>query len=207
MVKARTLRAGTVCSTIRAIVAVVGCAMMVLLGCGDQLVVDAPARTTTSSSEQPNVASAEVVEERVVEPESPDPGPTPAADEPIEISFDDLNISIQADIVFRPWMLNDRVKELDGKRVRIAGYMLPGISAEQIGEFVLLRNTECKFGPGGQADHLLNATLRKDETTSFSIQPIQIDGTLKVSPYEGPDGNTWSIYELHDVSDVVRVRR
>jgi len=197
------------CSRITSIAGIATCTLTVFVGCDKPVsngpvsngpVANGPANETTPTSEQPDAPIAEVVDPKVVEPQ-------PAEQEPIEITFDDLNIQIQADIVFRPWMLSDRVKELDGKRVRVAGYMLPGSSLEKISEFVLLRNTECKFGPGGKADHLLSATLRSDETTSFRNYAIQIDGTLQVSPYEGPDGNTWSIYELHDANHVVRVRR
>ena len=113
-----------------------------------------------------------------------------------EISFDDLNCGMQADIVFRPWMLTDRVKELDGQRVRIAGYMHPDAKQKGITEFVLLRNTECKFGPSGQADHLIQVKLEKGVTTNYSINPIEVVGQLIFKPFTGPDGNTWSIYEM-----------
>jgi hypothetical protein len=113
-----------------------------------------------------------------------------------QISFDDLNCSMQADIQFRPWMLTDRVKELDGKRVRIAGYMNPTDKQKGITEFILLRNTECKFGPSGQADHLIQVKLNKGVTASYSIGPLEVVGTLVVNPYTGPDGNTWSIFDM-----------
>jgi hypothetical protein len=116
--------------------------------------------------------------------------------QPVEITFDDVNLRIQADVVFRPWMLTDRVKELDGRRVRIRGYMLPHERATGIRQFVLLRNKECKFGPGGQADHLVNVTLQDGVTTSYRHQVVQVQGVLKVNPFQGPDGNTWSIYDL-----------
>src|SRR5436190_885956 len=34
-----------------------------------------------------------------------------------KITFDDLNLGMQADIVFREFMISDRVKDLEGKRV------------------------------------------------------------------------------------------
>ena len=75
-----------------------------------------------------------------------------------QITFDDLILGMSADMVFRPWMLEangGRAKELDGQRVRLAGIMHGGVKSQTKNkEFVLLRNKECKFGPGGQADHL-----------------------------------------------------
>jgi hypothetical protein len=116
-----------------------------------------------------------------------------------KITFEDLNLGLQPDVVFRPFMLSDRVRELEGKRVSLVGYMHPGVaSARGIHEFVLLRNKECKFGPGGQADHLAQVYLRKGETTNFTPGAVKVEGTLRIEPFQGPDGNTWSIYRMED---------
>ena len=120
------------------------------------------------------------------------------------ISFDDLVIGLQADVVYRPWMMGDRPKELDGKRVRISGYMHAGAEPVKTKEFVLLRNLECKFGPGGQADHLAQVYMKPGLTTHYpGKDPIKVEGTLKIEPFTGADGNTWSLYKIVD-SEVVR---
>ena len=113
-----------------------------------------------------------------------------------KISFDDLNCGMQADIVFRPWMITERVKELDGQQVRIVGYMNPDVKQHGITEFILLRNTECKFGPSGQADHLIRVKLDPGVTTNFSSKPVQVVGKLIVNPFNGPDGKTWCIFDM-----------
>jgi len=113
------------------------------------------------------------------------------------ITFDDLNCGIQANIVFREWMLTPRAKELDGQRVRLAGYMLVDDSQRKnIEEFVLLKNTECKFGPDGQADHLALIKFGNDNTADYTTRPIDVIGTLRFNPFQGPDGFTWAIYEI-----------
>ena len=118
-------------------------------------------------------------------------------DKVIEITFDDLKCNMQEDIVFRPWMLTDRAKELDGSRIRVTGFMMPFDKQEGIENFVLLRNTECKFGPGGKADHLVQVFLQDGVTTSYrGDRPMEVVGTLKINPFQGPDGNTWCIYDL-----------
>ncbi|MDG2382663.1 MAG: DUF3299 domain-containing protein [Pirellulaceae bacterium] len=114
----------------------------------------------------------------------------------VDISFDDIKLPMQEDMVFRPFMLTDRVKELDGKRIRISGYMLPDTRTKGIKQFVLLKNTECKFGPGGQADHLLNVLMTEGQDARFRSEPISIEGRLTIKPFQGPDGNTWSIYDI-----------
>lgn len=123
-----------------------------------------------------------------------------------EITFDDINLKMQPDVAFRPWMMTDRARELDGQRVRISGYIFAGLEQfSGIKEFVLIRNKECKFGPGGQADHLVRIYLDKEVTTSYTDKVVTVLGTLKVNPYQGPDGNTWSVYDL--AGEGVRVRR
>jgi len=118
-----------------------------------------------------------------------------------KITFDDLNLGMPADVVFRrEVMLSDRVKELEGKRITIAGYM-HGAPDSRVGikRFILLKNTQCKFGPGGQADHLADVVLRNGVTTNYTASDIKVEGTLRIEPYQGPtDGNTWSIYRLED---------
>ena len=123
-----------------------------------------------------------------------------------KITFDDLNLGMPADVVYREFMLSDRVKELSGKRVSIVGYMHGApLSSKKIDSFVLLKNTQCKFGPGGQADHLTRVFLREGNQTNYTNEDLTIEGTLRVEPFSGPDDNTWAIYRLDDA--LVRARR
>lgn len=113
------------------------------------------------------------------------------------ITFDDLILGMQPDMVFRDFLLTDRARELDGKKVRLVGYMDGGVSQTKgIQEFVLLQNTECKFGPGGQADHLVRVLMKGGATADYTLNALQVEGVLKINPYNGPDGNTWSVYDL-----------
>jgi hypothetical protein len=116
-----------------------------------------------------------------------------------KITFEDLNLGMQADMVYRDFMLSDRVKDLEGRRVSLAGYMHAGQSAQRgIKKFILLKNTQCKFGPGGQADHLTDVVLREGATTKFTPSDVKIEGIFRIEPFQGTDGNTWSIYRLED---------
>jgi len=124
-----------------------------------------------------------------------------APGEPLEISFDDLVIGMQADVVFRPWMMTDRAKEVEGQTVRLVGYIHPGVDKQKhIKELVLLRNLECKFGPGGQADHLVMVKFKTGVEATFTKNAVEVQGILKVNPYLGADGNTWSIYDLEGIA-------
>lgn len=113
------------------------------------------------------------------------------------ITFEDLNLGMQADMVFRDFLLTDRARELDGRKVRLIGYMDGGISQSKgIKEFILLRNTECKFGAGGQADHLVRVLLVEGVTINYTQDAVQVDGVLRINPFNGADGNTWSVFDL-----------
>jgi hypothetical protein len=157
---------------------------------------------------QLTAAESAVASEKKPNDENPAPRPNrpPPADraprkpgDAEKITFEDLILGMQADVVFRPFMLTDRAKELEGQRVSISGYMHGGVESTRANkEFILLRNTECKFGPGGQADHLAQIYLRKGTTTEFTAKPVKVEGNLKVEPFEGTDGNTWAIYQLED---------
>lgn len=114
-----------------------------------------------------------------------------------KIDFADLNLGMESDQVFRPFMLTERARELDGQVVRISGYMDAGVlQQEGFRDFVLLRNTECKFGPGGQADHLVHVEVKEDINTKYTDKVISATGLLSIEPFQGDDGNTWAIYKL-----------
>jgi len=152
-----------------------------------------PPRPSDTTGSPPGSPPAENSTHAAVSPN----GSSGNSDELREISFDDIILQMQADVVYRPWMLTDSAKELDGRLVRIAGYMSEGVDRlDGIKEFVLLRNTECKFGPGGQADHLIWVKMDEGLGTSFTKNVIRVEGVFKVKPYTGPDGNTWSVYEM-----------
>lgn len=169
----------------------------------DPASVEAATEDSRAETEEP---ASNPHAEQVAAPATPATrGKAPKADraprrpgEAEKITFEDLFLNMPADIVFRPFMLSDRARELDGQRVSIIGYMHGGATGNRVKEFILLRNTECKFGPGGQADHLAQIFLRSGQTTEYNPDPFKVEGTLKIEPYQGADGNTWSIYRLED---------
>lgn len=118
----------------------------------------------------------------------------------IPISYEDLDIPLDPDSVFDPKLLTQRVLDLDGKRVRITGFMHGGsvYSSRGIKQFIMLREKECPFGEGGQAHHAIAVTL-EGEGTRFVITPLTVEGKLKVAPVpDSNTGNTLYLYTLHD---------
>lgn len=115
-----------------------------------------------------------------------------------KITFEDLDIGMQPDSVYEPWMLTAHVQSLVGQRVRITGFMSAAIlqAGSQIRTFPLLREQECPFGPGGQAHHVIEVELQDKLRTSFRTGPVTVEGVLTVRPWIGPNGKTWSLYHL-----------
>jgi hypothetical protein len=148
--------------------------------------VDTPAAAKPSTSENPESrpeASAK---------SSPEP-----SDQAVPITFDDLKIDMKEDTAFEPSMLTERVQQLDGQRVRIRGFLFPSVFQQTgITKFPLIKNLECKFGPGGQAHHIIIVDMKPGLSTSFTVRPITVEGILTVRPWNGPDENTWALYHM-----------
>ncbi|MFN0021247.1 MAG: hypothetical protein ACKVP0_23610 [Pirellulaceae bacterium] len=165
-----------------------------------------PTTTTSPASE----AASPTTESKP--PEKPAPteatGTRPKADrEPTrpgdaeKITFDDLILGMQMDMVFRPFMLTDRAKALEGKRVRLTGEMYAGSvsSKEKLKQFIVLRNKECKYGAGGQADHVADVVMKEGHTAKFTIETVRVEGTLRIAPVnDEKTGTTNHIYVLED---------
>jgi len=118
-------------------------------------------------------------------------------DELVTITFDDLRVNMKEDQRFEPSMATDRVRELDGQRIRIRGFLFPAIFQQTgIDKFPLVLNTECKFGPGGLAHHVILVEMVDGATTSYTIRPVAVTGRLTLAPWNGPDGNTWTLYHI-----------
>jgi hypothetical protein len=124
--------------------------------------------------------------------------PKPRSDgRPISITFDDLALEMKEDSVFDPRLLTPRVKQLDGQRVCIRGFIYPSVMQQTgITRFPLVKNTECKFGPGGVAHHIIVVEMQPKVSTSFTVRPIAVEGVFTVRPWTGPDGMTWTIYHM-----------
>lgn len=122
----------------------------------------------------------------------------------VRITYDDLDVKklLNLDNVV-PGVdekLPQWVKDLNGKTVRLRGYMKPGFQSEDITQFVFARDTgACCFGPNLRFDYLITVTLAPEKTTplrdltpfdvvgTFRIELIQIDDRTFVGPYHIDD--------------------
>jgi hypothetical protein len=127
----------------------------------------------------------------------------PAADcGPLKVTWEQLDLPIPPDANFEPWMMTTRVQALDGRQVRIEGFMFGGLlQTSGIRSFPLLREKDCPFGQGGQPHHAINVELAGKLRTAYTIEPVTVEGTLHVRPWQGPNGKTWAIYQM-DVTKI-----
>ena len=132
-----------------------------------------------------------------IKPADDQPPPAPAENEPLEVTWEELDLGMPPDSVYEPWMLTSRAKWLEGRQVRITGFMCGAIfQKDNIKTFPLMREKECPFGPGGQAHHVIEVELAGKHRTSFTSEPITVEGVFSVRPWTGPNGKTWSLYHL-----------
>ena len=125
-----------------------------------------------------------------------------AAAGPRPLKWEEIDLPLGAAEKFEPWMLNTAVQALDGRDVRITGTMYGDVfQPTNIREFKLVRHVDCEFGAAGHPAHLIFIELGGKLRTSFTTEPITVEGTFHIRPYTGPDGRTWALYHM-DVTKI-----
>ncbi len=110
-----------------------------------------------------------------------------------DINFDDLSFKIEKDAKFKPALLTDDIKKLDGVKVKLRGYILPSTLFKEtnIDQFVLVRdNQECCFGPGAALFDCVIVEMVPGNTTDFVTRPVTVEGKFKIDTekYKYPNG-------------------
>lgn len=172
-------------------------------GCGSRSV---PAMTpVTSSASPPAPVESAANGPASPEPESPSPHETDAAPEQSDaepqrtrdISFDDLKFDIQKGEMFERSMLTPKIEALDGKPIRIRGYILPTFLQTGLTQFVLVRdNMSCCFGPGAALYDCVIVEMKPQKSTDFSLYPVAVEGTFSIKEMLDPDGKTVAVFHL-----------
>jgi len=89
------------------------------------------------------------------------------------------------------------VKELDGHKVAISGFMLP-LDDENGGtrKFILMRNQiTCCFGGANRLNEYVVVTMNGPKPVPYDASPVTVRGTLTVGP-EFEDGALNGIYQM-----------
>lgn len=185
-----------------------------------------PAETVSEGSSDPNSTSKE--EALAVLPTSGDASPTAAApadaslkpsdpvpanrefvvegpDKALRVGYDDLDLlkllkmdPVTPDCIEK---MPSWLRALDGKTVRIRGFMKPGLLMEGIPQFTFVRDTGlCCFGPAGKIYDLIAVTLKEGTTTSYiELKPFDVVGKFRIEllQLEGDD----EIFGLYYIDD------
>lgn len=124
-----------------------------------------------------------------------------AADRARDITFDTVKFDIKIGDPFDRSLLTSEIKELDGKVVRVRGYMYPSFQQSGIKQFILVRdNMECCFGPKAALYDCMIVDMVDGTTTDFSVIPITVEGVFALREIKGPDGKHLAIYHLDATS-------
>ncbi len=120
-----------------------------------------------------------------------------SAQKPQDVSFDDIKFEMEKGAPFRPAMLTKEIEKLEGRVIRIRGYILPSFQQKGITQFVLVRdNMECCFGPGAALYDCIVVEMESGKSTSFTVRPVAVTGEFSIKPLKGPDGKHLAIYHL-----------
>jgi hypothetical protein len=124
--------------------------------------------------------------------------PPVAANQPrLDITFDTIKLDMQKDDPFRPALITPKIHALEGRRVKIRGYILPSFQQAGLTQFVLVRdNLQCCFGPGAALYDCIVVEMRPGRSTDFTIRPVAVEGVFAVRELLDPDGKPLAIYHL-----------
>lgn len=121
-----------------------------------------------------------------------------------EITFDDLKFDIEPDAPYAASMLTDSIRELDGKTIKLRGYILPSTLFREtdIEEFVLVRdNQECCFGPGAALYDCVVVNMVGGAKTDFTTRPVTVTGKFVLKEYKYPDDSGhFAIFNLQSTA-------
>lgn len=166
-------------------------AVAVGLGCVSLLWTSNDDASLAAERSEPKAAPAKAAEAKPAETKAAEPVATKDA------TFDDIKLELKKGDPFTKTLLTDKVKKLDGKPIRIRGYILPSFQQSGIKQFVLVRdNLECCFGPGAALFDAILVEMTGGATTDFSVRPVSVEGTFTVKELLGPDGKHLAIYHL-----------
>lgn len=114
-----------------------------------------------------------------------------------DVTFDDIKLELKKGEPYDPSYLTPKVKELDGRAIRIRGFILPSFQQSGIRQFVLVRdNQECCFGPGALLHDCVLVEMIAPATTEYSTRAVSVEGKFSVRELKGPDGKHLAIYHL-----------
>jgi len=123
----------------------------------------------------------------------------------LRVTFDDLDLLKVCNMEpVAPDVMNylpDWLKNLNGQKIILRGWMFPSGRQEGISSFMFVRdNGICCFGRDPKVYDKLAVTMHPGKTTSYIAgRPFDVEATLLIEPdIEGPEEGMWWLYHLED---------
>lgn len=126
-----------------------------------------------------------------------------ATSEPTRITYEDLKLALKPDESYSADKhLVEKVAALDGKPIRIRGYILPNVpQLKGIKNFVLIRHSgECCFGPGSTLHDCIDVHMSAGTSAKYTTFPVTVEGVFSLKIVTGADGRQLAIYRIDAVS-------
>ena len=115
-----------------------------------------------------------------------------------DITFDDIKFHMDdpKSRLFKRSMLTEKIEKLEGKNLRVRGFILPP-STRTLTGFVLTRdNKECCFGPGAALYDCVIVEMEQGSTTEYTTRPVAVEGKFSIKEWVHSDGKHLSIYYI-----------
>jgi hypothetical protein len=127
----------------------------------------------------------------------------------VRVSYDDIDLlkvlnmdPVPADAAayFPAWL-----KSLDGRRIRIRGFMYPTFQQTGVHAFGLARDNQiCCFGRNPKIYDVFDVVLRDGITTNYiPNRPFDVVGVFHIRP-EVEDGKLYRLYEMDDAAVITK---
>ena len=181
----------------------------------------APVESTSDASaklDDPAVTATPDVDPKVAKPETIEPAKAPAEpvvpkllitqktfrsgapEDSLRVSYDDIDpekiFDIKEIAKDTPKYFPDWLKALDGKRIKLRGFMIPAFQESGLSHFTLARDTSaCCFGPNPKVCYLIEVSMRDGQTTDYIVErPFDVVGVFHIGDVVSPG----KLYTLDD---------
>jgi hypothetical protein len=100
-----------------------------------------------------------------------------------DVTFDHLKFDMPSkEIEFRREMLTPTIEALDGKRIRVRGFINSFTFFSQINSFALMRdNQECCFGDGAWLYDCIWVEMQPGANARFVERPVTVEGEFEIN--------------------------
>lgn len=121
----------------------------------------------------------------------------------LRINFDDLDLlkvlNMEPVTTNAVELMPEWLKQLDGKRIRLRGYMIPTFESTGLTSFVLARDTQlCCMGRNPKVYDVIQVELRPGRECDYlHLRPFDVVGTLKIELLE-EEGTLLGLYWISD---------